>query len=298
MSTPRVTIYRGKDRRDYFLPYHLPTGKSGQFSVTTKRHEKGEKLTVVSMRNAIFMGLEPMSVLLDRPVYTHWLQEEGRAMWMSTMPQEVEQHERQLANFHGRVLIGGLGLGLAVALLENNPSVEEITVCELSMDVVALVGPHVQRRSNTVILQRDLYEHLRICRKTKKQYDCAFYDIWCPTGQSVLTQHVIPLRKLSVGVVPQGSIECWNEAEMIGQVRMSIQNTLTYYEQQPDKHPLLACDEKRFQSCKKAHAEQWAFTNWLRKERPSLNSAKLAADNFISALSDPVEFKKSWRQYA
>jgi hypothetical protein len=38
------------------------------------------------------------------------------AAWMSTLPQEIEQHERQLANFHGDVLVGGLGLGLAIAL--------------------------------------------------------------------------------------------------------------------------------------------------------------------------------------
>jgi hypothetical protein len=35
---------------------------------------------------------------------------------MTTNPQEIEQHERQLDNFHGDVLVGGLGLGLAIAL--------------------------------------------------------------------------------------------------------------------------------------------------------------------------------------
>lgn len=297
-EAPSVTIYRGTDRRDYFLPFPLPEGRSGKFSVTTKRHEKGEKLTVVSMRNAIFMGLPPTSCVLSRPAYTHWLKEDDHAMWMSTMPQEVEQHERQLQGFSGRVLVGGLGLGLAVGILERNPLVEEITVCELSGDVIKLIEPHAKRRPSTVILERDLYEHLRICKKSGKEYDFAFYDIWCPTGQTILTQHVIPLRRLSVGIIPQSQIECWNEAEMIGQVRMSIQTTLQYYESRPDDHPLLACEAKIFRSCKRAHAEAWPFLNWLRKEKPQHEEARAAGEAYVEALSDPVEFDKSWRKYA
>jgi hypothetical protein len=52
-----LTIYEGRDGRYSFLPFYLPEGKSGNCTIRYEIAKKGEKLTVVSLRNAIFMRL-------------------------------------------------------------------------------------------------------------------------------------------------------------------------------------------------------------------------------------------------
>lgn len=300
----KFNIYQGRDRRHYTLPFHLPEGKRGQWRVTVKEHKVGEKLTIVSMRNAIFMGLKPASAICDRPIYTHWLEQRGggrNGTWMTSMPQEIEQHERQLKNFHGDVLVGGLGLGVAVALLDRNPRVESIMVVELSKSVIDLVHPHVPETKALFVIQQCLYKRLRELKKLKVTFDCAFFDIWCPTGQSVLDEHVIPLRRLSRDIISQDKIECWNESEMIGQVRMSVSTAVQFYEANPrGHHPLLLCEQETFESpsLKRAHGCQWTFLNWLRNEKPSVKQAQEKSESFLQALSNPIRFDAEWKQYA
>lgn len=283
-----LTFYQHNRYRS-LLPFHLPVGKSGEWRVQIKTHRKGETLDVISMRNALFMGLRPSRIKLESDTRIHFLKQ-GGGTWMSTVPQEVEQCQRQLMNFSGRVLVGGLGLGLAVGILELNPRVSEIDVVEISEDVINLIEPYLPQNKTTV-WERDLYSFLRMARKNKTEYDYAFYDIWCPTGQRTLTDHVIPLRKLSRGIVRQHCIECWNEEEMLGQVRMGL-NTLVHFVYGSNQFRTLPKDLYR-----DANPEQYAFFNWLRMKRPTTAEADEAIEGYVTALKDPGVFSKYWGKW-
>lgn len=284
--------YRHDDGREYSLPFYIPPKRKGHFSVSIEFKPAGAKLPVVSMRNSIFMGLPTCEVLLEKPLGIHYLKEEGHGTWMTSMPQEIEQISRQVMNMSGRVLVGGLGLGLAACYLEGNDKVTEIVVVEKSYAILELVSIHMPKRK-TCFVREDLYTYLKNCTR---KFDHAFYDIWCPTGESILTQHVLPLRRLSRGLLPQKNIECWNEDEMIGQVRSSCETSLLFLDA-PEGSPfraVLECDKERFEKMKNAHGMVWYWYRWLREDEPTKQQAAAKVKQFIADLKDPDKFEEEW----
>lgn len=305
--TNAITIYEHAKEKFSFLPFELPAGKSGKCRVRVETKPPGTELTVVSMRNAIFMGLKPAKLVLAQDTQIHYLDETGKnaAMWMSTIPQEIEQHQRQLAGAHGRVLVGGLGLGVAVGILSRNPKVKSITVVEKSKDILNLVSPFLPRASTPLYVVNDcLFNRLRIYKREYERFDFAFYDIWCPTGQTVLTDFVTPLRRLSEGVVRQSCVECWNEDEMIGQVAISLQNTCAMlamssgaFGQHKSYADFLNQPRETWLQLRHTMCEQWPFLNWIRETKPTPEEALLKAAEYTMLLKHPTQFDKQWKQY-
>jgi hypothetical protein len=302
-----LEIYADEERGGHaFLPFYLPEGKSGNFEVKHEVAKKGEKLTVVSMRNAIFMGLKPSVAVLNNDVTIHRLIEhdgEHGGTWMTTMPQELEQVNRQLRRAHGSVLVGGLGLGLAVAVLHRNTSVNKITVIESSADVCALVEPYLPD-GKAAVMHDDLYKWLKRVKKAGITYDFAFYDIWAPTGQTIYTEHVLPLRRASIGVVPQSQIECWNEDEIIGQIKMGCLHWTEgreFFEKmrlvgQKMKNPFDMTAEE-FAKFGRYNREVFPFAAWCHAKRPTVARAALEACRYAHALKDPELYDEIWKDW-
>lgn len=263
------------------------------------------------MRNAIFMGMEPKQGLLGQSVIVHKLRE-GGSTWMTSLPQEVEQCQRQLERAHGHVLVGGLGIGLALAVLVKNKNVKTITCVELNKDVCELVWDNFMYSPEAVsfrvgnsrfglsLMNQDLFEYLKIAKGFEAEFDFAFYDIWCPTGQTVLTTHVLPLRRLSQGIVKQENIECWNEDEMLGQVRMSIESHIMLMGAY-QKYPTMAeiTDEKFGKMMKEDFSERimrqdWEFWYWGRKHKWNREQYKAHVESFMASLKNPAAFDRFW----
>lgn len=59
---------------------------------------------------------------------------------------------------YGKVLIGGLGLGIILHHLKNNNEVTRIIVCEIDKDVVELVGSFLPDDSRVMILCEDVFK--------------------------------------------------------------------------------------------------------------------------------------------
>lgn len=99
-------------------------------------------------------------------------------IWMSDTRDEILDH-RFLMRCHGSVLVHGLGLGVALNILIQNPNVEKIEVVEINEDVVELVWPWFKKRDGS-----EKVEEIRIAdaldydipRGTR--YDFAWHDIW------------------------------------------------------------------------------------------------------------------------
>lgn len=74
----------------------------------------------------------------------------------------------------GRVLVGGLGLGLIVHHLVKNKKVKEIIVVEYFEDVIKLIKPLLPKDKRLKILHDDIYNW----RFEREAYDSIVLDIW------------------------------------------------------------------------------------------------------------------------
>src|SRR5215471_6321218 len=297
-----LKVYRGPDGEHTTLPYHLPEGRSGNVHIERELVAKGHKLTVVSIRNSLFMGMPMSSVYTDRETTIHRLIEDGQGTWMSTLPQEIEQAQRQIRKAHGRVLVGGLGLGLVPVLLQCNPKVQSIVVIERSKDVLRLVQPHMPQR-RTLVVHDDLRSYLKHAKKIGATFDWAFFDTWQATDEWAWVTQVKPLRRLAIGVIPQTHIECWNENEMLGQIELSLRTRMDI-EQAPDhtaqaKFKQCHLSDRDFnKGCKnKIYEPIWPFLNWYRHVKPSMGEALAEIEDYMVCLQDAVLWQKIWRKY-
>ena len=287
MKSAPIPIYRTAQGAQ-LLPYHLPDQENGKISITSRVEPKGSVYAVVSMRNAIFMGMEPERIVFQEPTRIHFMKDQ-HGVFMSTIPQEIEQMYRQSLGAYGRVLVGGLGLGVVVAAMDKNPRVTSITVLEINRKVIQLVSPYLKTRNTTIVLA-DLRKALKTYKELGLKFDFAFYDTWRGTGEYDHYHEVLPLRKLSEGIVPQLNIECWNEEEMLGQIYQGLHSFILFRHNERFKqfNPETNYWKKN---------SRYAFMKYLAQENPSDEQALTMLSDYIVALKDPARFNKHWAKY-
>lgn len=200
--------------------FEIPEGKTGSVEINHRHIKSGEKVPLISYRNAILMGLQPLEMIIKEPYTEMFLNQEGAGLWMSSSFQEILQTKEPIASMSDHALIGGLGLGIFPTLYiqsgrpwQNN----RMTIIEQSEDIIKAVEPHLPFTPRHPLIEEDLYKFIKD-NKGKVDFDCAFFDIWQPTGESVWFEHIVPLRRLCRGWIPQSRIFCWLEEEVIGQI--------------------------------------------------------------------------------
>ncbi len=199
-----------------------PAGKSGDVAVVCRKVRAGETHCVVSARNAFMTGEQPLNVAFDEPVVVRSLEQKSHGCWMRDDPQEIWQMHESLVTVHGRVLVGGLGLGVWSRLAANLSAAKSLLVVEINPHVIDLVWPSTVRSEPSERLKYELRngDVAQVLGETNKgEYDCAFLDTWQGTGEYCWQSEVVPLRRLARRVIP--SVRCWAESEMITQVRES-----------------------------------------------------------------------------
>lgn len=96
---------------------------------------------------------------------------------MSDTPAEIVDLYSLYRHLHGRMLLNGLGLGVALQGALDKPEVEHVTVVELSKDVIALVAGHYKARygDRLTVVHADALDW-----KPPKgaRYDAVWHDIW------------------------------------------------------------------------------------------------------------------------
>lgn len=148
------------------IELNLKSGESGEwklkrFTVTpygAKLHNIGE---ILSGRNRFIWAGE------------FWGLFHRGAVIMSNTPAEISDHRSFIDKASGKVLIGGLGLGMVVKYLLEKSSITKITVVEKSSDVIKLVAPAYQCDPRVEIINADIFEF-----RPSEKYDCAWFDIW------------------------------------------------------------------------------------------------------------------------
>ena len=96
-------------------------------------------------------------------------------MVMSNTPDEIRDFLYSLSCINGKVLINGLGLGVTVKYLLNNPEITSVIVIEKSKDVINLVAPTYSLDKRFKIINEDCFKY-----KPPKgeRYDFVWHDIW------------------------------------------------------------------------------------------------------------------------
>ena len=191
----------------------LPARSLGKMRVSHKI-VKGST-PIVSMRELVTRGAHPLRALLKKPLRYHELSEDSRGVWMTDLPQELNQAQEAL--FHmppfGKVLIGGLGLGILPAYVCDFPDVSAVTVVEISHDVIKLTAVPGRYK----VAYADITEYLRIC----PEFDCYYLDTWTGTSETEWWDKVLPLRRIIGQRFGCKPIWCWAEDIMLGQCRLS-----------------------------------------------------------------------------
>ena len=197
----------------YSSPIDLPEGSSGNMTITHKIVTGSTP--IISLREWYTRGMKgrPCSAQLDNPLRYHELSEAGVGVWMTDLPSELNQAYEALHAMppRGRVLVGGLGLGILPKLLTLQAQVDQVTVVERSPDVIRLCAD----RANYHVVRSDIADYLRICT----QFDCYYLDTWQGTNESCWWDQVIPLRRVIANRFGRKPVWCWAENIMLGQIR-------------------------------------------------------------------------------
>lgn len=209
---------------DYRELINLPEGRCGKFSIQHRVEPPGFVHALSPLRATILAGQPAGSVWWDEEttwtaLCEHDALDEPSGVWMTDAVCEQEQHWRALKGVSGTVLVGGLGLGMAVQILRRNPNVTAIMVVERERDVAEMVWRYVFAPGMELIVDdiHNVGERLR-----GSMFDWAFIDTWASDSQRTLFDEVIPIRQMLYRDRVARQVVCWNEDVMRGQLRMGL----------------------------------------------------------------------------
>lgn len=140
----------------------------------------------------------------------------GIEVVMSDTDMEKRTNARFVANAHGNVLIGGLGIGMILLAIQDKTDIEKITVVEKSAEVIELVKDQLPLNSKVEIVHSDVWEYVPSCK-----FNTIYMDIWNFINTDVYKGSMKPLlsryRKFLVSKEDDANryIDCWcrNEAK-------------------------------------------------------------------------------------
>ena len=150
----------------------LKEGKNGDFEITKFEIEEGD---LYAMLKGIPKG---KYVKLTR---------KGEVV-MSDTPMEKETNEEFVKKAHGKVLIGGLGIGLIVLAIQDKTEVESITIVEKNKEVIELVEGQLPINQKVHIVNADVFEYKPILK-----YNTIYMDIWNYINEEVYREEMKPL---------------------------------------------------------------------------------------------------------
>jgi hypothetical protein len=170
------------------------------------------------MRQALLRGIRPVSVRLNAPLKYHELSEEDHGVWMTDLPEELNQIAEMIWNVEpeGRVLVGGLGLGIVAKMVSEMEHVSDVVVVEKDQDVIRLCA---DKRAYDVVCE-DIAYYLK---NHDRAFDSYLLDTWAGTNEGTWWDEVFPLRRTIRNRFGRNPvIHCWAEDIMLGQVRTAI----------------------------------------------------------------------------
>jgi hypothetical protein len=208
--------------RRYLQPMSFTKTEQGEFKI--EKTAPSITWEVASLRHMIFLKVRHTKITFKEPKVFHKLvgpQSDGATpgVLTSDLPIEIYSQFIEFRKCHGKVLVGGLGIGMAAWMIQNLPKVTTVTVVEQSQDIIDLIQHQIP--SKIKIVKDDLFNYLEHSAKSEN-YDSAYFDIWYGTGESCWVDNVVPLYRLSRAAGIKGYLGAWGESEMRGQLISSL----------------------------------------------------------------------------
>lgn len=147
----------------------VPDGAKGEW-VIDSFHVSEEDAAYSRRRAAATLGREPA---IPAGRYKRLMR--GTVLVMSNTPMEIDTHREFIRMARGNVLINGLGLGMALTAILRKPEVMTVTVVELSVEVIDLVGPTFANDARVSIICGDAFTWTP---PRGARYDAVWHDIW------------------------------------------------------------------------------------------------------------------------
>lgn len=131
---------------------------------------------------------------------------------MSNTNMEKDTNAEFVRKAHGKVLIGGLGLGMILLAIQDKPEVESIVVVEKHKEVIDLVGSQLPLNSKVKIINEDVFDYC-----PKDEFNCIYMDIWNWINQDIYINEMrVLLDKYTerLNFTDENSFcKCWCEKE-------------------------------------------------------------------------------------
>lgn len=155
------------------IPVDVPDGSSGPWSISS--YEVSEDAETFGRIRAAFSSQRGRYV----PAGTYKSLKRNGQIIMSNTPDEIRDCSWFFYKAQNKVLINGLGLGIALNVILNklnnddSYAVKEVIVIELSQDVINLVAPTFKKDPRVTIINADAYEY-----KPTGRFSAVWHDIW------------------------------------------------------------------------------------------------------------------------
>lgn len=188
----------------------IPSGVCGDYSIKQQTVPKGYALP--------YLGA---TVILKKP-YQSVALKHFDATWMSQTPQEIAMMDEAAQVVRGRVLVGGLGLGVFLRLAG---AAQHITVVERCPEVIELVGPTIRRElgNRVTIEQADIAEYLECCGR---EFDFVYLDTWDSPDPEYLPWMNWLIRRSEAVLRPGGEVMAWAYCWTVRRLVLDSQGTV------------------------------------------------------------------------
>jgi len=108
----------------------------------------------------------------------------GGEVWMVDDPPHWWAMQEHARRYSGKIVIAGLGLGLIVHALAENPAVQELLIYEREQDVIGLMEDTLPKNGQRrTIICDDFWNHTG-------HADGVFFDLFVGDGRALVTQMI------------------------------------------------------------------------------------------------------------
>lgn len=201
------------------------------------------------------------------------LSELAYTVWMSDGLQERLMMWEAAKRVRGRVLCGGLGLGIFPQMAFSLPSIDSMDIIEWDSSVIQLIQAAWERHpwpgsSKCKIIQSTIEEYLRT---TDQKYDTVYLDTWDAIYHEYLP-HLNELSSLSERILePEGEVLLWAYDLMVRAFLKAARLILDRRES------YLATNSQQLANISKNYPLLHELVSWL-KRNPSCSSEDLLTE--------------------
>jgi len=152
----------------------IPEQESENFKIVhhiaTESDIRGLKLRDAIQGRIEYLGFEPGTYLELRTKQSLFCN-----VVMSDTPMELRTNLDAIYNSNGNVLIGGLGIGAILLLIQERPEVKSVIVIEKYKEIIEMVKPFLPLNEKVKIIEADIFEWLP---EKNNKFDTIYFDIW------------------------------------------------------------------------------------------------------------------------